>query len=199
MKKYKLLYVDPPWQFNNKNTGGSMKSSAEAKYNTMTIEDLKNLDVESLCDDDCVLIMWWVGSMPQEAIDLVNAWGFKLKNMNGFVWKKLTKRLLDFFGMGFWTRAGSESAIIATRGKPKPASHSVRAVQSAVVGRHSEKPQKFRDLAVELVGDVPRLEMFSRGEFEGWDVFGNQCEGSIEINNKPIPETLKKPYKKKIK
>lgn len=183
-KKYKLIYCDPPWRFNNKNTGGSMKSSAEAKYNTMTIEDLKNLDVESLCDDDCVLIMWWVGSMPQEAIDLVNAWGFKLKNMNGFVWKKLTKRLLDFFGMGFWTRAGSESAIIATRGKPKPASRSIRAVQSAVVGRHSEKPQKFRDLAVELVGDVPRLEMFSRGEFEGWDVFGNQCQGSIKIKNK---------------
>lgn len=184
MKKYKLIYADPPWQFSNKNTGGSMSSSADAKYNTMTIEDLKNLDIESLCDDDCVLIMWWVGSMPQEAIDLVNAWGFKLKNMNGFVWKKLTKRLLDFFGMGFWTRAGSESAIIATRGKPKPASRSVRAVHSAVVGRHSEKPQKFRDLAVELVGDVPRLEMFSRGEFEGWDVFGNQCEGSIEIKRK---------------
>jgi hypothetical protein len=100
-KKYKLIYCDPPWQFNNKNTGGSMKSSAEAKYNTMTIEDLKNLDVESLCDDDCVLIMWWVGSMPQEAIDLVNAWGFKLKNMNGFVWKKLTKRLLDFLAWVF--------------------------------------------------------------------------------------------------
>lgn len=184
MKKYKLIYADPPWSFNNKNTGGSMKSGASAQYDTMSINDLKNLDVESLCDDDCILVMWWVGSQPQEAIDLVEAWGFTIKNMNGFVWRKLTKNLLDFFGMGFWTRAGSESAIIAVRGKPKPVSRSVRAVSSHVVGKHSEKPQRFRDVCVELAGDVPRLEMFSRGNFDGWDVFGNQCENSITINTK---------------
>jgi len=97
------------------------------------------------------------------------------------VWRKLTKTRKPFFGLGFWTRAGSESAIIAVRGKPKPASRSVRAVHSSVVGKHSQKPDKFRKLAVELAGDVPRLEMFSRGEWEGWDVFGNECKGSIEI------------------
>jgi len=152
--------------------------------NTMSISELKNLDVESLCDDNCILVMWWVGSQPQEAIALVEAWGFTIKNMNGFVWRKLTKNLLDFFGMGFWTRAGSESAIIATKGKPKPASRSVRAVSSHVVGKHSEKPQHFRDACVELAGDVPRLEMFSRGNFEGWDAFGNECKDSIAIDTK---------------
>lgn len=181
MSKYKLIYCDPPWQFSNKKTGGSMKSSAQSKYDTMSIEQMKQMDIASICDDDCVLIMWWVGSMPQEAIDLVNAWGFTIKNMNGFVWNKLTKNRLPFFGMGFWTRAGSESAIIATRGKPKRASGGVRAVGTAVTTRHSEKPQLFRDKCVELCGDVPRLEMFSRGQFEGWEVFGNQCGETITI------------------
>lgn len=184
MSKYKLLYVDPPWSFTNKRTGGSMKSGADAQYNTMSIEEMKQWDIPAICDDDCILIMWWVGSQPQEAIDLCKAWGFTLKNMNGFVWRKLTKTRKPFFGLGFWTRAGSESAIIAVRGKPKPASRSVRAVHSAVVGKHSQKPDKFRKLAVELAGDVPRLEMFSRGEWEGWDVFGNECKGSIEIPTK---------------
>jgi N6-adenosine-specific RNA methylase IME4 len=184
MKKYKLIYADPPWSFNNKKTGGSMKSGAENQYNTMSLEDLKSLDVKSLCDDDCILVMWWVGSQPQEAIDLVKAWGFTIKNMNGFVWRKLTKNLLDFFGMGFWTRAGSESAIIATKGKPKPASRSVRAVASCVVGKHSQKPSHFRNSCVELAGDVNRLEMFARESFDGWDVFGNEVNNSIKIKIK---------------
>lgn len=181
MKKYNIIYADPPWQFNNKNTGGSMKSGAESQYPTMSIEQLKALDVPSICADDCVLVMWWVGSQPQEAIDLCKAWGFTIKNMNGFVWRKLTKKLLPFFGMGFWTRAGSESAIIAVRGKPKPASHSVRAVFDAVAGRHSEKPDIARQKVIELCGDLPRLEMFARCAPEGWDVFGNEAPNSISI------------------
>lgn len=100
-KKYELIYCDPPWQFSNKKTGGSMVSGAANQYTVTCTDDLKRLDIESLCADNCVLVMWWVGAMPQDAIDLVNAWGFTLKNMNGFVWDKLTVKLLKFFGMGF--------------------------------------------------------------------------------------------------
>lgn len=202
-KKYEVIYSDPPWQFNNVKTGGSMTSGSEHQYKSVTsIEDLKRMDVESIAADDCVLIMWYVGSMPQEAIDLVKAWGFTLKNMNGFNWNKLTVTGKPFFGLGFWTRAGSESAIIATRGKPKPASRSVRAVGNydpdsfdeilanlCYVGsyknmKHSQKPSEFRDKCVELMGDVPRLEMFARKATKGWSVFGNEVKGSIGIPNK---------------
>ena len=198
-KKYQVIYADPPWAFSNQNTGGSMKSSAQAKYTVATTEDLKRLDVGSIADDNCVLVMWYVGAMPQDAIDLVKSWGFTLKNMNGFVWNKLTVNNNPFFGMGFWSRAGSESAIIATKGKPKPACRSVRAVGNydpesldevlahlCYVGayqniRHSQKPDEFRDKCVELMGDVPRLEIFARTKTKGWDVFGNEVKGSIEI------------------
>ena len=183
-KKYEIIYCDPPWQFNNKKTGGSMKSGAAHHYLTTGIEGLKALDVNNIAADNCTLIMWWVGSMPQEAIDLVNSWGFTIKNMNGFVWNKLTVKNKPFFGMGFRTRAGSESAIIAIKGKPKVLSHSVRAVHSFVVSKHSKKPIEFRNLIVELCGDVPRLEMFARESAEGWDVFGNGAPNSIDINNK---------------
>lgn len=180
-KKYKLIYADPPWQFNNKKTGGSMKSGADHHYLTTGIEGLKSIDVPSVCHENCVLVMWYVGAMPQEAIDLVHAWGFTIKNMNGFVWNKLTVNLKPFFGMGFWTRAGSESAIIATKGKVKPESHGVRAVGSYPVSKHSKKPDEFRNRCVELVGDVPRLEMFARESSEGWDVFGNEVTDSVCI------------------
>tara|TARA_R110000772_G_scaffold67595_1_gene150090 strand:+ start:4920 stop:5474 length:555 start_codon:yes stop_codon:yes gene_type:complete len=179
--KYEIIYCDPPWQFNNKKTGGSMKSGASSHYLTTGIEGLKSIPINDIAADNCTLIMWYVGSMPQEAIDLVNAWGFTIKNMNGFVWNKLTVKGNPFFGMGFRTRAGSESAIIAIKGKSKVNSHSVRAVHSFPVSKHSKKPIEFRDLIVELCGDLPRLEMFARDSAEGWDVFGNEAPNSIEI------------------
>ena len=202
MKKYNIIYCDPPWQFSNKKTGGSMKSGAAHQYLTTGIEGLKRLDVNSIAADNCLLVMWYVGAMPQEAIDLVNAWGFTLKNMNGFNWNKLTVSNKPFFGMGFWTRAGSESAIFAVKGKPKPISHSVRAVGNYMpeslddvlaelcfsgsykVGKHSVKPIEFMGKCVELMGDVPRLEMFARKRAKGWDLFGNEAPNSIDIKNK---------------
>ncbi len=161
-----------------------MKSGADAQYPTMTIKQLKEMDIASITDDDCILVMWWVGSQPREAIELAEAWGFTVKNMNGFVWKKLTKLGLPFFGMGFWTRAGSESALIAVKGKPKRSNAGVRAVRSAVVGAHSAKPDEFRDDCVKLAGNVPRLEMFARKLSAGWSVFGNEAPGSIQIGSK---------------
>lgn len=199
-KKYDIIYADPPWKFSNKKTGGSMKSGADAQYDTMTLADLKALPVESIASDNCVLVMWWVGSQPQEALDLVDAWGFTIKNMNGFVWVKLTKNLLSFFGMGFWTRAGSESALIAIKGKPKAKNRGVRAVRyqgimgaikdfleeaaylrHAVVGRHSEKPAAFRDDIIQMCGNVPRIELFARHKADGWDVWGNEVESTKGI------------------
>lgn len=186
MKKYTVIYCDPPWSFNSKKTGGNMTSGALAKYPVMTLSELKNMDVASLCADDCILIMWWVGSQPQEALDLCKDWGFTIKNMNGFVWNKLTVNHNPFFGMGFYTRAGSESALIAIKGKAGNLvdSHGVRAVRSAVVGKHSKKPNGFRDDIVKMCGDVLRLEMFAREATEGWDVFGNEVDNSISISNK---------------
>lgn len=179
MKKYNIILCDPPWKFSNKNTGGNMKSGAANQYDVMSIEDIKKLPINEIAADDCVLVMWYVGSQPQEAIDLVKAWGFTIKNMNGFVWVKLTKKLLAFFGMGFWTRAGSESAIIAVKGKPKPLNKNVRAVRHEVVGKHSEKPAAFRNDIVDLCGDLPRIELFARQKAEGWDSWGNEVESDL--------------------
>ena len=156
-----------------------MKSGANAQYDVLSLEDMKKLPVSSIAADDCVLVMWWVGSQPQEALDLVAAWGFKVKTMTGFNWIKMTKNWLMFFGMGFWTRAGSECALIAVRGKAKPASHGVRSVIHAIVGRHSEKPIEARKRIVELCGDLPRVELFARQKADGWDAWGNEIESDI--------------------
>lgn len=177
-KKYKVILADPPWSFNSKKTGGSMTSGSEHQYKSvMSIEELKKMPVADLADDDCLLVMWWVGSQPQEALDLCKAWGFKVANMNGFIWNKLTKHGLPFFGMGFYSRAGSESALIAVKGKASNLikDHSVRAVRSAVVGKHSAKPHEFYDDIEKMTGTTG-IELFARNTKEKWDCYGNEVE-----------------------
>ena len=39
---------------------------------------------------------------------------------------------------------------------------------------HSRKPDRIRADIVKLMGDVPRIELFARQKFDGWDVWGNE-------------------------
>jgi N6-adenosine-specific RNA methylase IME4 len=175
-KKYNIIYADPPWKFNNKNTGGSMVSGSAAKYDTMSLLGLCVLPVHDMAADDCVLFMWWVGSQPKAALAVMKAWGFTLKTITGFDWVKETATGLPDFGMGWWTRAGSEHCLIATRGNPKRASGSVRSVITSKKRKHSQKPDEIRDRIVQLCGDLPRIELFARQQTPGWDVWGDEVE-----------------------
>lgn len=173
-KTYKIIYADPAWSFNNKKTGGSGKSGDIYHYQTSTLDQMKSIPVSQISDDNSILFMWWVGSQPKEAIELCEYWGFRLFNMNGFVWDKKTVGGKDHFGMGHATRASTESMLIGIKGKISPLikSHSVLSKISAQVGNHSEKPNEFRQAIVRLCGDVPRIELFARKEFDGWDCHG---------------------------
>lgn len=144
MKKYQIIYADPAWTFNNKKTGGSMVSGADTHYETMSVSDMAKIPVNDMTDENCVLFMWWVASQPKEAIQLAEAWGFTIKTMTGFNWVKTSKLGKLFFGMGFWTRAGSEMCLIAVKGKPKRINASVRSVVMAENEKHSKKPNIFR-------------------------------------------------------
>ena len=179
--KYQMIYADPPWTYRDKANAG--QRGACHKYGTMTVEKLSLLPVQSIAADNCLLAMWFVGPMPMEALAVVKAWGFTLKTLKGFTWHKLTKHGKSHFGMGHWTRANSEDCLFAVRGKPKRVRANVRQFISATIGRHSEKPTEARDRLVQLMGDVPRLEMFARVKSKGWDVFGDQVEGSITIED----------------
>ena len=83
--------------------------------------------------------------------------------------------------MGYWTRANAELCIIATKGSPKRQSKSVHQVIMSPIEQHSKKPDITRDRIVELMGDVPRIELFARQKTEGWDVWGNEAPDSVEL------------------
>ena len=176
--KYKIIYADPPWSYDDKclHRGG-----AERHYKTTANSELCNIDVQSISDDDCILFMWATFPKMAEALELIEAWGFTYKT-NGFTWVKKNK-IADtlFWGMGRWTRSNAEVCLIAVKGKPTRVGKGVHSVIEAKVSKHSKKPEIVKNKIIELVGDLPRLEMFARNASPGWDVFGDEAPDGIEI------------------
>ena len=63
--------------------------------------------------------MWATYPKMQEALDLIEAWGFKYKSI-AFQWIKQNRSGNGyFFGLGRWTRGNTEPCLIAIKGKPK--------------------------------------------------------------------------------
>lgn len=180
MKKYGVIYADPPWAYRVWSQKGNGRS-AESHYSTMSLDKIKTLPVGELADKDCALFMWITFPLLKEAWNVVEAWGFTYKSV-AFVWVKQNKKTPSlFWGMGYWTRANAEVCIIATKGSPKRQSRAVHQIIMSPIEQHSKKPDETRERIVALMGDVPRIELFARQKTEGWDVWGNEAPDSVEL------------------
>lgn len=42
---------------------------------------------------------------------------------------------------------------------------------------HSRKPDEIRERIKALCGDVPRIELFNRRQYDGWVCLGNEIDG----------------------
>jgi len=190
-KKYNIIYADPAWSYDDPslNRGGALRH-----YQTMTIEDIKNLPINDISALDSILFMWATFPKLQEGLDVIKAWGFEFKTC-GFVWVKTNKRTNpeqlsflpsesfdSFWGMGRWTRSNAEICLIGTKGKPQRQNADVHSVIYAPIDKHSKKPKETRDKIVRLCGDLPRVELFARQKAEGWDSWGNEVKNDVNLN-----------------
>ena len=194
-KKYQIIYADPPWQY----TFAGTRSEGKADdYQTMKTKDICKMGVGELADENCVLFMWGIWTKLQDTIDVMRAWGFDYKTV-GFVWIKTNKSVSveqysflpqdsfdEFFGMGMWTRSNTEFCLIGVKGKPQRVSASVRQVVYSPIREHSRKPDEVRGRIVELMGNLPRIELFARKPSDGWDVFGNEVVDSIRLPQQTV-------------
>lgn len=57
----------------------------------------------------------------------------------------------------------------------------VHSVILSSVREHSRKPDEARDRIVQLMGDLPRIELFAREKVPGWDVWGNEVESDVSF------------------
>ena len=180
MKKYQIIYADPPWRYVVWSDKGKGRS-AESHYQTMNIDEICALPVKEITTSDSTLFIWVTFPNLPDVFRVIKAWGFQYKTV-AFVWVKKNKKSDGWFwGLGHWTRANAEICILATKGNPRRISKSVHQIIDTPVQEHSKKPNLARERIVGLLGDLSRIELFAREYPPGWDVWGNEVESSLDF------------------
>lgn len=177
---FSVLYIDPPWRYDT--AGVSADRTIENHYPTMTLEDLKAIDIDRIATKNAVLYLWVTAPMVVEACELLKAWGFTYKSQA--VWIKEGGSP----GLGHWWRVDHELLYVATRGSfpTPPLAARFSSVIKEQKGRHSEKPAKVRELLDRMYPNHPKVEIFARAQAPGWTCLGNEIDGA------DIRELLKK-------
>lgn len=176
-KKYNIIYADPPWEYKTYSKKGQTKANGSMlpHYNTMTLEDIKNLPISKICDKECILFLWVTFPTIEKAFEVIKAWGFTYKTC-AFTWVKQNPKNDGIYsGMGHWTNGNAELCLLATKKSfPKRVNKNVKQIVLAHREAHSKKPDRIRDDILRLVGDIPRIELFARQQADGWDCWGNE-------------------------
>lgn len=180
--KYDVILADPPWQYDKRETGGSMKSGASQQYNVMGISDIANLPIGELASDNCALFMWVVPPKYYDGIDEIwKAWGFRYIT-KAFCWVKSKPSGFGFFtGMGHYTRANTEDCYLCVKGSMPVDSHSVNQMIYAPIREHSRKPDDQYSKIERLYPNMKYLELFARRKRDGWDSWGNEIDSDIDL------------------
>ena len=176
MKKYQIIYADPPWSYSFAPT----KSRAvENHYPTMSQKEITSLKIPIA--DNAVLYLWATAPKLLEALEVVKAWGFTYKTQA--IWDK------GKIGMGYWFRGQHEILLVGTKGKfsPPEPENRISSIYREQRDKHSKKPANIRRLIHQWYPDKTKIEIFARKEpglfnsFEGWDVWGNEVASDIEL------------------
>jgi N6-adenosine-specific RNA methylase IME4 len=168
-KKYKTIYIDPPYP---ERGGGRIKRGADKHYKIMTIKEIEALPVCTLVDEDgCHLYLWTTNNYLEKAMRLIKIWGFEY--ITTITWQK------DRIGLGQYYRGITEHCLFATTKKRLPYKIINGKRQQGKTGFyepktvHSRKPIYMREM-IEKVSYEPRIELFARQQFKGWDCWGNE-------------------------
>ena len=174
MKKYDIIYADPAWNvkmFKRKTRPNQQVHS----YPMMNTEDIKNIGVADLAKETSILFLWTTQGYLRQAFEVMEAWGFNYQRT--ITWDKMNGLCL----YGFHHR--TEFLLVGRKGNlpkfPKRKTIPTLIQISSKKLRHSEKPKEIRTM-IEVFGK-DRLELFARTETEGWDVWGNEVENSINF------------------
>lgn len=173
--RYKTLYLDPPWE---ERGGGKIKRGADRHYPLMRLEDIQALPIRELSHPDgCHLYLWVTNNFLRKGLGLLDAWGFEY--VTTITWLK------DRQGLGQYFRGLTEHCIFAVTKKRLPYKYDLQIDGStkraqgvtgfyAPKSVHSRKPVQMREM-IERVSYGPRLELFARECFPGWDCWGNEA------------------------
>lgn len=181
MKKYSTIYADPPWQFNNRTGKVAPEHKRLARYETMTADEIKALPVSDYAADPAHLYLWVPNALLPLGLEVMKAWGFEYKS--NIIWHKVRKDgEPDGRGVGFYFRNTTEILLFGIRGKMRtlqPGRKQVNILKT-IKREHSRKPEEMYRI-IEACSPGDYLELFARHQREGWDAFGDEVSGSIQL------------------
>jgi len=173
-KKFKTIYADPPWQFQNRTGKVAPEHSRLHRYPTMTLNEICELPVANHAEENAHLYLWIPNALLPEGLTVLDEWGFRY--VSNLVWLKTRKDgQPDGRGVGFYFRNTTEILLFGVRGSLRtlqPARSQVNAILSRK-REHSRKPDEFYDL-IEACSPGPFLELFARHKRQGWRQWGNE-------------------------
>ena len=180
-KKYRTIYADPPWQFQNRTGKVAPEHRRLTRYGTMKLDDIKQLPVAEAAAEKSHLYLWVPNALLPEGLEVMQAWGFSYKT--NIIWEKVRKDgMPDGRGVGFYFRNVTEMLLFGIRGDKNrtldPGRSQVNLIR-AIKREHSRKPDEFVAL-IEECSPAPFLELFARGERRGWDMWGDQAVAGYE-------------------
>ena len=171
-KKYSIIYSDPAWDYKGQKQHNKKESNKSVidHYPTLTLKELKNIKVETITEDDCLLFMWTSSPHLDQAIDLGKSWGFNYITI-AFVWDK------QKVNPSYYTMSQVEICLLFKKGKiPQPrGKRNIRQFISSCREKHSKKPDEIRDRINEMFPEQSKIELFARDTYTGWDKWGNEC------------------------
>ena len=173
-EKHGVILADPPWKFDNWSAAGEKKNPNQ-HYKCMDTDAICALPVTFAAADNCALLLWCTWPKIFDAEKVIKAWGFTYKGL-AWEWIKYNPKTQKYaFGGGYGTRKNLEPCLLATRGKPKRLSASVRDFIMAPRREHSRKPDEQYS-NIEALFDGPYLELFARQKRSGWSAWGNETD-----------------------
>ena len=175
-QKFKTILADPPWQFQNRTGKVAPEHKRLNRYPTMKLEEIKALPVADVADENSHLYLWVPNALLIEGLSVMEAWGFQYKT--NVVWEKIRNDGgPDGRGVGFYFRNVTELLLFGVRGSHMrtlaPGRSQVNLIR-AKKREHSRKPDEMIEL-IEKCSPGPYLELFARGQREGWTLWGNQA------------------------
>lgn len=181
-EKFKTILADPPWQFQNRTGKVAPEHKRLNRYPTMHLDEIKALPVEKVADETCHLYLWVPNALLPEGLEVMKAWGFQYKG--NIVWEKIRKDGgPDGRGVGFYFRNVTEILLFGVRGKKDlrtlaPARSQVNLLRTQK-REHSRKPDEIFPI-IQACSPGPYIELFARGQREGWVLWGNQANEDYE-------------------
>lgn len=178
---YNLIYADPAWK---QMKGGLRKArpnqGRELDYQTISLEEIKNIlkKFRDKASENHIMFCWTIDKYLFEAEQILKELGYKLHAR--MIWDKT-----NGVAPAFTVRYSHEYLLYCYYGKFTPVAENMRGKYTTVIReqstKHSKKPLLAYEIIENLYPNLNKIELFARNKREGWDVWGNEVDSSINL------------------